>query len=389
MHFQKKLLLSDILYECGDTCYECGQSYFEMGSVLGLDIKGEGPLFVQFNSSVKGSSKTPYKQNIRIIWLPDFSAAEIEGDCTCSVSYNCKHVAAACLMYQASDQSLMTDNVKPSILDLPKILDNHSRNQLCFIIKQFGRSIIDDPRRCRGLLKDLAPYHKRETNLLFMALEEKTVAELANINTQVPLAILIERLAQRLHDNVGTQKEFAIWAVESWAIALDIIQQPIPKQTTKLDLKQVETKQAKSDSYKREKIKSEKQVATKPTKSDSYKLGDIHPDERCSFIFQVDASGMHGLMAKEIGCSNSLIDAENSVQDRYYFHGWRLPNKDELNLLYTNARTIKSTDWIHGTYWSSTKNYSGGVWIQSFTTGIQEVWFECKYTPLIVAIKNF
>jgi len=50
------------------------------------------------------------------------------------------------------------------------MLDNHPRHQLRFIIDNYGRSIIDDPRRCRGMLKDLAPKHIRETNLLMLAL---------------------------------------------------------------------------------------------------------------------------------------------------------------------------------------------------------------------------
>ena len=98
--------------------------------------------------------------------------------------------------------------------------------QLCFIIEEYGRSVIDDPRRCRGMLKDLAPQHQRETNLLMLALEQKIVAELAQKNSLIPLSIQLDRLAQRLHDNVGIQKEFAVWAVESWALALGVIQQP-------------------------------------------------------------------------------------------------------------------------------------------------------------------
>jgi hypothetical protein len=101
------------------------------------------------------------------------------------------------------------------------MLDNHPRKQLCFIIEKFGRSVINDSRRCRGLLKDLAPNHPRETNLLMLALEQKAVAELAEFNNSIPLSVQLERLAQCLHDNFGTQKEFAFWAVESWALALE------------------------------------------------------------------------------------------------------------------------------------------------------------------------
>jgi hypothetical protein len=105
------------------------------------------------------------------------------------------------------------------------MLDNHPREQLRFIIDNYGRSIIDDPRRCRGMLKDLAPKHQRETNLLILALEQKLVAELTQ-KTHTPILMHLDILAQRLHNNIGIQKDFAVWAIESWALALDVIQQP-------------------------------------------------------------------------------------------------------------------------------------------------------------------
>jgi len=105
MNKPKKLLRSDIRYECGDSSYEQGRSYFENSQVVSLIVKNEGVLFVQLNSSVKDSGINPYQQNIRIIWRPDYSAAQIKGDCSCAVGYNCKHVAAACLMYQNSNQA--------------------------------------------------------------------------------------------------------------------------------------------------------------------------------------------------------------------------------------------------------------------------------------------
>ncbi|WP_340121418.1 SNF2-related protein [Methylobacter svalbardensis] len=117
MNKQKKLLRSDIRYECGDAFYERGRSYFETNRVINLTVKSEGALFVQLNAAVKGSHKDPYRQNIRIVWRPDYSAAEIEGDCTCPVGYNCKHVAAVCLMYQNSGQSLAISETKSSCLD--------------------------------------------------------------------------------------------------------------------------------------------------------------------------------------------------------------------------------------------------------------------------------
>ncbi|MEY3760869.1 MAG: hypothetical protein RIR39_2360, partial [Pseudomonadota bacterium] len=68
MNKSKKLLRSDIRYECGDSSYEQGRSYFEMGLVIKLDVENEGSLFVQLSSSVKSSHTLPYQQNIRIAW---------------------------------------------------------------------------------------------------------------------------------------------------------------------------------------------------------------------------------------------------------------------------------------------------------------------------------
>ncbi|WP_347990343.1 hypothetical protein [Methylomonas sp. AM2-LC] len=111
------------------------------------------------------------------------------------------------------------------------MLDTHPRTQLCFMLEQYGRVLINEPKRCRGMLKDLAPHHTRETNLLITALEQKIAEELLKQNPLISVDMQIERLAKRLHDNLGTQLEFAFWAVESWALALNIIQQPTtPKQ---------------------------------------------------------------------------------------------------------------------------------------------------------------
>lgn len=113
----KKLLRSDIRYECEDSAYERGKSYYERGMVINLTVKSEGALFVQLNTTVKGSLTNPYKQNIRIVWRFDYSSAEIKGNCSCTIGYNCKHVAAACLMYQASTQNPASSSKSTNCLE--------------------------------------------------------------------------------------------------------------------------------------------------------------------------------------------------------------------------------------------------------------------------------
>ncbi len=106
------------------------------------------------------------------------------------------------------------------------MLDNLPREQLCFIIKKYGRSIAQDAKRCRAMLSDLAPTHRLENNLLIMALEQKLVQELLTPNPLMPISLRLNLLAKRLHDTVGIKEEFAYWAVETWALALDNPQQP-------------------------------------------------------------------------------------------------------------------------------------------------------------------
>jgi hypothetical protein len=108
------------------------------------------------------------------------------------------------------------------------MLEEFPRKQLHFIIEKYGQSIIDDTRRCRGVLKDLAPKHERETNLLLLVLEHKLIDELLQ-ETQFSSFIKLDRLAQKLHDKVGIQKDFALWAVQSWAMALNIVSSPLPQ----------------------------------------------------------------------------------------------------------------------------------------------------------------
>ncbi len=110
------------------------------------------------------------------------------------------------------------------------MLDPYPYTQLCLILKQYGLSIIDDPKRCKGLLSDLAPQQRLESNLLILALEQKIAEQLLKPTGLMPVELEIERLAQSLHEAVGIEEELAYWAVESWALALGVIAQPMPRQ---------------------------------------------------------------------------------------------------------------------------------------------------------------
>ncbi len=118
------------------------------------------------------------------------------------------------------------------------MLDPHPRAQLCLIIQQYGQNIIAEPKRCRGMLSDLAPHHRLEINLLIAALEQKVAQELLQPSALIPINMQIDRLVKRLHDVVGIKEEFAYWAVESWALALGVNQSTVKTSSTPQPIKE-------------------------------------------------------------------------------------------------------------------------------------------------------
>lgn len=96
------------------------------------------------------------------------------------------------------------------------------RQQLQYIMTQFGRSVCDESKRCEALLKDLCPNHKREVRLLVVALREGVVKTLSYPPSFLTIENVITQLVQRLYDEWGIAVELGQWAVESWAIVLGV-----------------------------------------------------------------------------------------------------------------------------------------------------------------------
>jgi superfamily II DNA or RNA helicase len=85
----------DIEDAIGRRAAAAGLTYQRQGRVRSLGLDADGVTLI---ASVRGSLPQPYEQTIRI--EPDeLGVATIEGECTCPVGHNCKHVAAA--LYQA------------------------------------------------------------------------------------------------------------------------------------------------------------------------------------------------------------------------------------------------------------------------------------------------
>jgi len=98
-------------------------------------------------------------------------------------------------------------------------MNNQVRKILVKLVSSFGTSVIGQPQRLRGLLNDECPGCKREINVLVIAAEQKLVAQLQG-SVSTPWETVSGRLVRRLMDDAGIAEDAALWAVESWALAL-------------------------------------------------------------------------------------------------------------------------------------------------------------------------
>ncbi len=121
----KRILHSDVSHACGDTYYGRGKQYFEDDRILDFEIIKDDETFVLFKSFIKGSGRKSYHQRVRIDWKDEFTTVIIDGDCTCPIAYNCKHITAACLEYiHVSPEMLRPKTDIPPCLDWLNQLDD-------------------------------------------------------------------------------------------------------------------------------------------------------------------------------------------------------------------------------------------------------------------------
>ncbi|MCX6045421.1 MAG: SH3 domain-containing protein [Chloroflexi bacterium] len=97
---------------------------------------------------------------------------------------------------------------------------------LCELIRQYGPELHADARRTEALLRDLAAAYPREIFVLIQAQKQRIPADLLAAPQWMPQQALISQLTHRLQENLALAEDAAIWAIESWAIALAI--QPPP-----------------------------------------------------------------------------------------------------------------------------------------------------------------
>lgn len=105
------------------------------------------------------------------------------------------------------------------------------RQKLKEIISKYDRSL--SPKLYEALLRDLCGEYRSEISVLISALKEGVARDLLKSNNNILKTVLLPQLVNRLQENLGLAEESAAWAVDSWAIALGIIFDPIATESYK------------------------------------------------------------------------------------------------------------------------------------------------------------
>jgi hypothetical protein len=99
-------------------------------------------------------------------------------------------------------------------------VDEGVRIKLREILTSHGEALRRDPQRMEAILRDHCPEKRREVHVLLSAARAGLVEELVGSWGAGPPEILVARLSQRLHEEMGITPPLARWAIESWAYAL-------------------------------------------------------------------------------------------------------------------------------------------------------------------------
>ncbi len=128
----------------------------------------------------------------------------------------------------------------------------------------------------------------------------------------------------------------------------------------------------------------------------SLKPGDLHGGGKVVYLFHEGEQGYvsgqtHGLVAavEDIGHGTTWDKAVKLCQDYRGggFSNWRLPDKNELNRLFTNKTVIGGFKERHF-YWSATESDKNDAWDQSFRTGSSNLGYKLD-NNYVRAVRTF
>jgi hypothetical protein len=98
----------------------------------------------------------------------------------------------------------------------------------------------------------------------------------------------------------------------------------------------------------------------------------------------LEAAGVHGEFSAT--WNNALNRVDSLVADGY--DDWRLPSKEELNMMYRNLHQKGLGDFSNSWYWSSSQGNTDSSWQQHFSSGNQGSYSK-NHTGSVRAVRAF
>ena len=194
---------------------------------------------------------------------------------------------------------------------------------LDYILTNYGRNILKDTRKVEAMLRDLchAPEHKREINLIILALKENIPNEL--IHAQPVNDMLVMRLIKKLDDAYFIPAQQAQTAIETWAKALNIA---LPKIAIQKPILQTPTQQIVTP-----------QPISKPVQSDNELDKGVWTDPKTGLMWARISIGQKWENGQCVGNAQKIdwFDAQTACKNFRLagFNDWKLPTIDELKTL--------------------------------------------------------
>ena len=114
-----------------------GRTYYAAGRVGALEVRDEGSHLI---AEVQGNSKKPYRTEVHLHRAGKH--LRIEGECSCPVSYNCKHVAATLLeaLKQNPPAAVPTKTVRRAVPAAPPSVPNYALQNWLETVERAARS---------------------------------------------------------------------------------------------------------------------------------------------------------------------------------------------------------------------------------------------------------
>ena len=101
---------------------------------------------------------------------------------------------------------------------------DEAQRRLRALVSEQGPSVVNDRQRCQYLIRDYGLADRGSVNILIAALDENIPSDLRKPDAAGTPDLLMASLRGRLQTNHGQTEDASRWAVESWALALELLE---------------------------------------------------------------------------------------------------------------------------------------------------------------------